>query len=87
MTFEQHETQKPYGGPLAEKITKDMIIEDVVRKYPKTIPVFMAHGLHCIGCHIANYETIAEGAMGHGLEDVSDLIKDLNETVAGADGN
>jgi len=72
---------------LAEKITKDMIIEDVVRKYPKTIPVFMAHGLHCIGCHIANYETIEQGALGHGLDDVANLLKDLNETAADTGGN
>ena len=72
---------------MAEKITKDMIIEDVVRKYPNTIPVFMAHGLHCIGCHIANYETIEQGALGHGLDDITDLLKDLNETAADTGGN
>ena len=72
---------------MAEKITKDMIIEDVVRKYPNTIPVFMAHGLHCIGCHIANYETIEQGALGHGLDDITNLLKDLNETAVRADGN
>jgi hybrid cluster-associated redox disulfide protein len=68
------------------KITKDMIIEEVVRKYPQTIPVFMAHGLHCIGCHIANYETVAEGALGHGIGDVTDLLKDLNEAVGDGEG-
>jgi len=72
---------------LAEDITKDMIIEEVVRKYPRTIPVFMAHGLHCIGCHIANYETIEQGALGHGISDISDLMRDLNETVASPEGN
>lgn len=70
---------------MADEITKDMIIEQVVRKYPKTIPVFMAHGLHCIGCHIANYETIEQGALGHGMSDITDLMKDLNKTVEDGD--
>ncbi len=70
---------------MADQITKDMIIEEVVRKYPKVIPVFMAHGLHCIGCHIANYETIEQGALGHGIGDITDLMKDLNETIKDGD--
>ncbi len=64
-----------------ELISKDMIIEEVVRKYPKTVPVFMAHGLHCIGCHVANYETVEQGAMGHGMTDVAPLLADLNKVA------
>ena len=62
-------------------ISKDMIIEEVVRKYPKTVPVFMAHGLHCIGCHVANFETVEQGAMGHGITDVTQLMADLNKVA------
>ena len=64
-----------------ELISKDMIIEEVVRKYPKTVPVFMAHGLHCIGCAVANYETVEQGAMGHGMTDVTPLLADLNKVA------
>jgi len=30
-------------------ITKDMIIKDVVNKYPESLRVFARHGLRCIG--------------------------------------
>jgi len=67
---------------MSEVITKDMIIRDVVNKFPKTVPVFMAHGLHCVGCHVANFETIEQGAAGHGIHDLSGLLTDLNRAAA-----
>ncbi len=31
------------------KITKDMSITDIVNKYPETVDVFQAYGMHCFG--------------------------------------
>ncbi len=61
-------------------ITKEMPINDVVKQYPETIAVFMKHGLHCIGCAIAAFESIADGATVHGI-DVGVLIDDLNSAI------
>ena len=63
-----------------EKITKDMSIEAVVNKYPQTVQVFLKHGLHCIGCAVAAFENIEQGAKAHGI-DVKKLIEDLNKAV------
>lgn len=61
-------------------ITKDMTIQSVVEKNPETIRVFLEHGLHCIGCSVARFENIEQGAIAHGI-DVDTLIKDLNAKV------
>jgi hybrid cluster-associated redox disulfide protein len=61
-------------------IKKEMPIGDVVKKYPETIPVFMRHGLYCLGCAIASFESIGEGAMAHGI-DIEVLVADLNATA------
>ncbi len=61
-------------------ITKDMTIREVVSMSPKTVPVFMRHGMGCLGCSIAHFETVEEGAMAHGI-DVDALVKDLNAAV------
>ena len=63
------------------QITKEMMLGDVVQKYPETIEVFMNYGLHCIGCHVAAFENIEQGAMAHGVEDVDALVKELNEAI------
>ena len=31
------------------KITKGMSITDIVNKYPETVDVFQAYGMHCFG--------------------------------------
>lgn len=66
-------------------ITKDMTIEKVVSEYPETMMVFMKHGLHCVGCHVSNFESVEEGAMAHGIN-VDALIADLNKVVSSRKG-
>jgi hybrid cluster-associated redox disulfide protein len=63
------------------KITADMPIGDVVRNYPETIKIFLQHGLMCVGCAVARFENIRDGATAHGI-DVDALIRDLNQAVA-----
>ncbi len=70
---------------MEEKITKDMKIQEVVSKYPETAPVFMQHGMHCLGCQIAMFESIEQGATAHGI-DVDKLMEDLNKAVEEKDG-
>ncbi len=60
-------------------ITKDMTIQQVVEENPDAVRVFMEHGLHCIGCAVARFENVEQGAMAHGI-DVDALIRDLNRT-------
>lgn len=62
------------------KITKDMKIDEVLKKYPETVTVFAKHGFHCIGCVAASFESIEQGAVAHGV-DVEELIEDLNKTI------
>lgn len=62
-------------------ITKDTTIEEVVKKYPETMMVFMKHGLHCVGCHVSAFESIEQGAIAHGI-DTDALVTDLNKVVS-----
>ena len=61
-------------------ITGDEPIAEVLREYPQTLRVFLSHGLMCVGCAVARFENIRDGATAHGI-DVDALIKDLNAAV------
>jgi hybrid cluster-associated redox disulfide protein len=79
-----HHTLKMEAKMAEEKaITGEMAIGDVVSKYPSTINVFFKHGLGCVGCAVARFENIQQGAMAHGI-DVDALINDLNQAVSQA---
>ena len=62
-------------------INKNMSIEDIVNRYPETISIFERHGLGCVGCQAALFETIEQGAEIHGI-DVTALIDDLNKALS-----
>lgn len=62
------------------KITKKMILGEIVSKYPNSIEVFIKHGLHCAGCGMAYSETVEEAAQMHGLK-IDKLLKDLNKAA------
>jgi hybrid cluster-associated redox disulfide protein len=63
-------------------ITADMIIHDVVSKYPETTKVFQSHGLPCTACHIGSRESVAGGARTHSLP-LEPLLVDLNHAANG----
>lgn len=60
-------------------INKDMTIAEVLKINPAAGGVFMAYGMHCIGCAIAAGETIAQAAEVHGI-DIDKLVEELNKT-------
>lgn len=62
------------------KITKNMTIGEVVSKHPETVEVLMKSGMGCLGCGMAQMETIEQGAKAHGI-DVKKLIDDLNKIL------
>ena len=61
-----------------EKITKDMIMGDIVRNYEGAISVLMGIGMGCISCPAALNETLSDAAMVHGLK-AEDVVATLNE--------
>lgn len=65
-------------------ITKEMSIGEIVQTYPQTVRVFLSHGLMCIGCAAARFESLEQGAMAHGI-DVDVLVKDLNAAIGNGD--
>jgi len=70
---------------MAETITADMIIHDIVTTYPATVKVFHGHGLPCTACAVGSRESVAGGARTHHFtpEKLSQLLKDLNASITG----
>lgn len=60
-----------------EKVTKDMIIHDIIAIDSNLIPVLLDAGMHCIGCPSAQGESLEEACMVHGIN-VDDLVTALN---------
>jgi len=63
-----------------KKITKQMKIEEVIKKHPETAEVFSKYGFHCVGCAAASFESIEQGAKTHGITP-EEIVEELNKVV------
>jgi hybrid cluster-associated redox disulfide protein len=62
------------------QITKDTIIGDILDIAPHTARVFLAIGMHCLGCPSSRGETVEEACAVHGV-DVDKLLAIVNEVA------
>lgn len=59
------------------KVTKDMIIADIIAVDQGIIPILLESGMHCIGCPSSQGETLEEAAFVHGM-DIDELMGKIN---------
>ena len=52
---------------MAVTIEKDTIIGEVLDIAPQSAPLFLAIGMHCLGCPSSRGETVEEACMVHGI--------------------
>ena len=63
------------------KITKDMLIGDVLDQYPNLAEYFFEIGMHCLGCPHSRGESIEQACEVHGT-DADTLLAKLNTAIA-----
>lgn len=76
----------PDPNPPDNPVSRTMLLTEVVAKYPRAADVMMRYGLHCFGCHASQFETIEQGAAGHGMtpDEIDTMLKEVNEHVSQA---
>ncbi len=62
-------------------VTKDMVISEVIQKFPQTIFVLQGLGIGCVGCIAASSETLEQGLGAHGV-DIDEVVKKMNNAIA-----
>ena len=68
---------------MANQVTKDTIIIDVLRMNKDTAQFFFEIGMHCLGCPSASGETLAEACAVHGV-DADTLVEKINNFLKDA---
>ena len=60
------------------KVSKDMLIDQLLQIDANIAPILMRAGMHCLGCPSSQMESLEEAAMVHGL-DVDVLVNQIND--------
>jgi hybrid cluster-associated redox disulfide protein len=58
----------------------DMLVADVLARWPQTAPVFLRRRLACVGCSLARFEQIADVAAAYSL-DLAHFCEDLRQAI------
>ncbi len=66
---------------MAQKVTKDVLIGELLTIDTGVIPILMNAGMHCIGCPSSQAESLEEACMVHGME-VEPLLTEINNYLA-----
>ncbi|MBT4870406.1 MAG: DUF1858 domain-containing protein [Candidatus Diapherotrites archaeon] len=64
-------------------IKKKDTLGQILQQYPEVAPVLSKAGLHCVGCHVSEYESVEDGCKAHGLSDekIENIIKEANAKI------
>jgi hybrid cluster-associated redox disulfide protein len=70
--------------PAKAKITGKMTLGELAVKHPETVEVLFKYGMHCIGCHMSQFETIEQGALSHGMDKkaVAKMVREMNTAAS-----
>ena len=66
---------------MAQQITKQTLIGEMLQMDMGIAAILMAAGMHCIGCPASQAESLEQAAMVHGL-DADELEAKINEYLA-----
>jgi len=66
---------------MKKKITEKMSIAEIIESKPEAAEIMMKGGLHCIGCHMASWESFEAGAKAHGLDSkkIKKMVSEINK--------
>ena len=60
--------------------TTEQTVDDVMQRWPSTIRVFLAYGMHCVGCPIATFHSVDEACSEHGV-DLELFLRSLHQAA------
>jgi len=72
--------KKSSKSRVSRRVHEKMSFSELLEEYPEAADELFASGMHCVGCPVARFETIEQGASMHGI-DTEQLIKKINMKI------
>jgi len=66
------------------EINTDEMVSVLLTRHPRAARVLVNHGMYCVGCAIARFETLAEACAVYGVP-VEHILNELREGSPEAD--
>jgi len=63
-------------------IDPDMVVDEIMRKWPATVAVVLRHKMLCVGCPIGAFHTVTEACREHQVDE-GDFLVELELAIRG----
>mgnify|MGYP001457280509 CR=1 FL=1 len=66
---------------VAKRYHDDMVMKEIMRRWPGTVRIALKHRLLCVGCPIAAFHTIEDAIREHGIDGEAfrrDILKEID---------
>ena len=67
--------------PLTLPITAETILDDLMRTYKVTIPIFIRRKMMCIGCPVVRLHDVREACREHGVP-LDEFLMEVDAAIA-----
>jgi hybrid cluster-associated redox disulfide protein len=74
------------AAPHEETVGPECTVDETVARCPATAAVFIRHRMHCVGCDVARFETLAAACRIYG-QPLEAVLAELQEVSRVADRN
>jgi hybrid cluster-associated redox disulfide protein len=68
---------------MAPVIDRSITVSDLLDAHPAAAPAFTAHGMACVGCPMARFETLEEVAAAYAI-DLGSFLRQIVTLTAGS---
>ncbi|GIV66441.1 MAG: DUF1858 domain-containing protein [Chloroflexota bacterium] len=63
-----------------EMMSPETRINELLRQFPQTVPVFLRHRMVCVGCWMSKFDTLADAVWNYGL-DMETFLQELQQSA------
>ena len=64
-------------------LSADLTVDEVLGRWPETIPVFLEYKMTCVGCYMSPFDTLEDALAVYGLPQKT-VLAALNQRVKDA---
>jgi hybrid cluster-associated redox disulfide protein len=61
-------------------ISNDMLMDKVMRSWPATIRVILNYHMYCVGCPVAQFQTVSDACREHHIDEAA-FLRDLRLAI------
>jgi hybrid cluster-associated redox disulfide protein len=73
------------AGVLERPMRLEMSVDEMMRRWPATIPVFLSKRMLCVGCPVGSFHSVHEACLAHKVDEAA-FEAELRKAIAGHAG-